>query len=121
MNRTRVGTAVVVALSLSLSLGAALAGPAADKHPELDKLKGNDQVVQVYFKQQELGQAFDMLEKMGAITFSYGEGFPSHKKISGKIDGTLKEVLSKLAEEQGLAYEVPKEDTLIIKGAAAKP
>jgi hypothetical protein len=122
MNKTRVGAAAAAIVALCLSLGAALAGPAPDKHPELDTFKGHDAMVALAFKQTDIRKVFDSIEHLGAFTFTYGEGFPSGKKISCEFGRmTLKEVLSQLADEHGLTYEVPSENTLLINGAAAKP
>jgi hypothetical protein len=121
MKKAGIGAAAIVVLCLSLGL--ALAAPAPVEDPELEKLKAakENPTTSIAWKQMELENALDVLGRVGGFHVTFGEGFPKGKKVTYDIAKIgLKDFLRQIAYEQGLAYEVPKEDTLVIKGAATK-
>jgi len=121
--RIRATALAVTCLSLFLILfgsSAVVAGSAADKHPELDKLKDANTEVTVVFKQEDLRRVLQAIERTTPkLHFIYENGVKSAKRISCSFEHvTLKEALAQLAEEHGLTYMFTAEDTILVKGDA---
>ena len=115
-------TAGVLVAFMVIALTAALAADTPSKYKELDKLKNKDQEIAMGFKQQSLRKILGTLYNLGAVEkVSFDEEFKD-KRVDVQIDRkTLKDVLIQLADEHGLAYEVPDPTSLIVKSAGDKP
>src|SRR5262245_8740810 len=122
VSRKRIGAvAMAVVLALGFS-GAVLAGGTGQTYEELDKLREKDQKVSVEFREGRLDRLFATLRRVGAVAKLRVASEVAGKRITIDVTSqTVKEVLIRIAEENGLAYEVPDPDTLVVKPAEEEP
>jgi hypothetical protein len=120
--RKRIG-AVAVAAVLALALAGGILAAGSGRNPEeLDKLRAKDQKISVEFHEGRLDRLFATLRRVGAVQKVRMADEVAGKRVTIDVTSqTVREVLARIADEYGLAYEVPDPETLVVKASEEEP
>lgn len=104
---------VIVALAIAIPV---MAGPPAGI-VALDRLQARDVPVVLTFENRNLSEVIRTIGAAAGFEASFADEFTDRKvTVSGREKLSVKELLTKLAREHGLAYEVPSANRLVVKG-----
>jgi hypothetical protein len=108
--------ATVLAVAMVLLLGPI--AMASEEYSQLDTLKNHDLKVILLFKDTNLSQVLHAIAASGAFKLTLGKSFSDTKVTIPRTETSLRDALSRLGNENHLAYSVPTAEELVVESAA---